>query len=73
MPYLLAIPQYWGDLYNPCGAPTALALYQCSVYGTVVPKMGLEPIRCCHRQILSLVRLPIPPLWHMAESQGLEP
>lgn len=20
--------------------------------------MGLEPIRCCHRQILSLVRLP---------------
>lgn len=23
-----------------------------------MPAMGLEPIRCCHRQILSLVRLP---------------
>ena len=22
---------------------------------------GLEPARCCHRKILSLVRLPIPP------------
>ena len=26
----------------------------------VVPVVGLEPTRCCHRQILSLVRLPIP-------------
>ena len=24
----------------------------------LMPAMGLEPIRCCHRQILSLVRLP---------------
>ena len=23
--------------------------------------VGLEPTRCCHREILSLVRLPIPP------------
>ena len=26
----------------------------------LVPVVGLEPTRCCHRQILSLVRLPIP-------------
>lgn len=26
--------------------------------GFVVPEAGLEPARCCHRQILSLVRLP---------------
>ena len=25
-----------------------------------MPAMGLEPIRCCHQQILSLPRLPIP-------------
>jgi hypothetical protein len=24
----------------------------------MVPEAGLEPARCCHRQILSLVRLP---------------
>jgi hypothetical protein len=24
----------------------------------LVPEAGLEPARCCHRQILSLVRLP---------------
>lgn len=29
-----------------------------SDYHDSVPAMGLEPIRCCHRQILSLVRLP---------------
>lgn len=28
----------------------------------LVPKAGLEPARCCHRGILSPVRLPIPPL-----------
>ncbi len=27
----------------------------------VVGRVGLEPTRCCHRQILSLLRLPIPP------------
>ncbi len=26
----------------------------------MVPGKGLEPPRCCHRQILSLVRLPVP-------------
>ena len=25
---------------------------------SLVPEAGLEPARCCHRQILSLVRLP---------------
>ena len=28
----------------------------------MVPKVGIEPTWCHHRQILSLVRLPIPPL-----------
>src|SRR6185436_11723468 len=28
----------------------------------MVRKKGLEPSRCCHRQPLKLVRLPIPPL-----------
>ncbi len=28
----------------------------------LVPKTGVEPVRCCHRRILSPVRLPIPPL-----------
>lgn len=27
----------------------------------VVPGTGIEPARCCHHQILSLARLPIPP------------
>ena len=30
----------------------------------MVPKAGVEPARCCQRQILSLLRLPIPPLRH---------
>ena len=29
--------------------------------GLMVPEIGLEPIRCCHRGILSPLRLPIPP------------
>ena len=28
---------------------------------SLVGEEGLEPSRCCHRQILSLLRLPIPP------------
>ena len=28
----------------------------------LVPEAGIEPARCCHRQILSLLRLPISPL-----------
>ena len=28
---------------------------------TVVPGVGVEPTRCCHRGILSPVRLPVPP------------
>ena len=29
-----------------------------------IPAAGVEPARCCHRWILSPVRLPIPPCWH---------
>ena len=32
-----------------------------ALYLLMVPVIGLEPIRCCQRQILSLLRLPIPP------------
>lgn len=28
---------------------------------SIMRMVGLEPTRCCHREILSLVRLPIPP------------
>ena len=28
--------------------------------GIIMPAAGLEPARCCHQQILSLPRLPIP-------------
>ena len=31
----------------------------------LMPQTGLEPVRCCHRGILSPLRLPIPPLRHM--------
>ena len=27
----------------------------------LVPLAGFEPARCCHHQILSLARLPVPP------------
>ena len=29
--------------------------------GNLVPGAGIEPARCCHRQILSLLRLPVSP------------
>ncbi len=35
----------------------------------MVPKTGVEPVRCCHRGILSPVRLPVPPLRQMDVSQ----
>ena len=31
----------------------------------LVPKIGVEPIRCFHRGILSPLRLPIPPFRHI--------
>ena len=31
------------------------------ILGALVPVTGLEPVRCCHRGILSPLRLPIPP------------
>ncbi|CAM2172862.1 hypothetical protein PSAC2689_210014 [Paraburkholderia sacchari] len=31
----------------------------------MVPRRGLEPPQCCHRQDLNLVRLPIPPPGHV--------
>ena len=30
----------------------------------LVPLAGFEPARCCHHQILSLARLPVPPQGH---------
>ena len=46
-------PKVWPD-----NKKTSLTTY---CQGSCMPMMGLEPIRCCHRQILSLLRLPIPP------------
>ena len=43
-------PKVWPD-----NKKTSLTTY---CQGSCMPMMGLEPIRCCHRQILSLVRLP---------------
>ena len=34
----------------------------------MVPETGLEPVRCCHRGILSPLRLPIPPLRQYLEA-----
>lgn len=39
----------------------------------MVPVTGLEPVRCCHHWILSPVRLPIPPHWHVEPAVGIEP
>jgi site-specific DNA recombinase len=36
--------------------------FEKSKLSNVVPKTGIEPARSCERQILSLLRLPIPPL-----------
>ena|SRR6266508_4538144 len=36
----------------------------------MVPQAGLEPARSCEQQILSLPRLPIPPLGHGAGTWG---
>ena len=35
-----------------------------SDFSGLVPVTGLEPVRCCHRGILSPLRLPIPPHRH---------
>src|SRR5688572_11883378 len=36
----------------------------------LVPEAGIEPARCCHRQILSLLRLPISPLRRRGKAAG---
>ena len=36
----------------------------------MVPEVGLEPTRCCHRRILNPVRLPVPPLRHQLQIDG---
>ena len=38
--------------------------------GIMVPVTGLEPVRCCHRGILSPLRLPISPHRHKAVYPG---
>ena len=42
---------------------------RCEVRDDVVPLTGIEPVRCCHRGILSPLRLPIPPCRHDAINQ----
>jgi len=41
-----------------------------SHFAKLVPEAGIEPARCCHRQILSLLRLPISPLRQLEEGNG---
>jgi hypothetical protein len=41
--------------------PTGSPMGPCLI---LVPEAGVEPARCCHRGILSPVRLPIPPPGH---------
>jgi hypothetical protein len=46
---------------------------------SLVPRTGLEPVRGCPRQILSLLRLPIPPprrthqdvLYHLLSNESI--
>ena len=46
---------------NENGAPEGAPL---RAIRALVPRRGLEPPQCCHRQDLNLVRLPIPPSRH---------
>ena len=39
----------------------------------MVPRAGLEPARSNERGILSPLRLPISPPWHVVGSTGFEP
>ena len=36
----------------------------------MVPVTGIEPVRCCHRGILSPLRLPVPPYRHKQQGRG---
>ena len=38
-----------------------------------MPRTGIEPVRCCHRRILSPVRLPVPPPRLLKRTTGFEP
>ncbi len=38
----------------------------------MVPGAGLEPARCCHRGILSPLRLPISPPGHLMGERAIE-
>jgi hypothetical protein len=40
----------------------AILVSDCVETSYLVRKGGFEPPRCCHRQPLKLVRLPVPPL-----------
>lgn len=40
--------------------PQEFAVLKVSTNNNFMPAAGLEPARCCHQQILSLPRLPIP-------------
>ena len=51
----------------PCSIPSVIAKKKTSTNlrlvdaPFVVPLTGIEPVRCCHRGILSPLRLPVPP------------
>ena len=52
---------------SPCSIPSVIAKKKTATNlrlvaaPFVVPLTGIEPVRCCHRGILSPLRLPVPP------------
>ena len=50
----------WGSWDQRTRAGTGLLIID-----TLVPVVGVEPTRCCHHEILSLARLPIPSHRHI--------
>jgi hypothetical protein len=55
---LLSVSVGWSVKKRPAFELSALALTLTLAF---VPEIGVEPIHPCGRQILSLLRLPIPP------------
>ncbi len=62
-----------GDLGDPGPGDRSLVILAAARLGAarlvrVVPRVGLEPTRCCHHQILSLARLPVSPPRHNSQA-----
>ena len=58
-----------GETQHICCVSPWRTCSPCEFVHIVLPAAGLEPARCCHRGILSPLRLPIPPCRHDAINQ----